>query len=237
MNTKFFLDSANLEALDNWKWLVEGVTTNQKIFAKEDIKNLDAIYKRVEEIKTTEGIYHVSVQLPLEYNGSKKDYEMIKTVMDISDVVVLKLPPIPQSVPYIEYAHQIGRDDCEIRDVNITMITEPYQLLFLNHPSLQPHDFFSIFYNRAARKDEYDYMKREIHNIEWHELFSMMDKKMNLIVGSIRNISNIVDAYRQLWFLDQEDIVIFTFSPKVLEEIYAEDKVLTMLDEFDEALK
>jgi len=233
MNVRFFLDSANLEALNDWKWLVKGVTTNQKIFAKEGIKSIQKMKTRVEKIASVDEIEHVSVQLPLKYDGNKKDYDMIDTIMEIDSKIVLKIPPLRESINYARYI----RDMDNYRNVNVTMILDPYQLIFLNHPVFRSSDFLSIFYNRAEEKNEYNNTGNRIHNIEWYDVFGMMDKKMNLLIGSIRKISEISDIYKQLLFLDEEDTVTFTLPPKVLDEIYSSEKVWSMIKEFDGALE
>ena len=238
---EIFLDSANLESIEEWSWLIGGVTTNQKIFAKEGIHDIDSLFERVKEIVVLTPVGHISVQLPLGYTeeSHSTDMEWIRELFEISPhKVVLKLPPFKGSLPIIEELKSPYLNPYKTFNpqINITAVTRRSQLFFLRHELIDQYDFVSIFYNRAPKKKFYDLdIKTEVHDVEWSEEWAMVGKPdMNVIFGSIRKPEDITDILRQAWYISN---VILTVPPKVLEAIYYSDEVMSILEEFDGAFR
>lgn len=119
---KFFIDTANLQQIQEAHDLgiLDGVTTNPSLMAKEGIKGQDAIrqhYKTICEI----------VDGPVSAEVISTDYEGIikegMSLVEIHDNIVVKVPMIKDGVKAIKYFSDQGIS------TNCTLIFSPGQAI------------------------------------------------------------------------------------------------------------
>ncbi|HRI27471.1 MAG TPA: fructose-6-phosphate aldolase [Chitinophagales bacterium] len=104
---KFFIDTANLQEIKeaNELGILDGVTTNPSLIAKEGIKGLDNILQHYEKIcKIVEGDVSAEV-VSLDYNGMIREGEQLA---EIADNIVVKVPMTKDGIKAISYFTQNG---------------------------------------------------------------------------------------------------------------------------------
>lgn len=104
---KFFIDTANLQEIReaNELGILDGVTTNPSLIAKEGIKGLDNILQHYEKIcKIVEGDVSAEV-VSLDYNGMIREGEQLA---EIADNIVVKVPMTKDGIKAISYFTQNG---------------------------------------------------------------------------------------------------------------------------------
>jgi hypothetical protein len=169
--------------------------------------------------------------------------------LDISPKIVLKLPPLKKSIPYIHFVKSKGRN------VNITAILNHNQLWFLKFKLLNTEDYFSIFYNRIFddepntddETDTYTFTllleDLKIPNLgnEWIRELELIAGNPTMIIGSIRSKEDIKNIVHQLHSIVYEKDYIITVPPvtskgeKILDSLLYENKTWEILHEFDSA--
>ena len=122
-NMKFFIDTANLddikEAMD--LGILDGVTTNPSLMAKEGITGTDKIYKHYEKICKLVGDGDVSAEvISTDYDGMVREG---KILAQIHENIVVKIPMIRDGVKAIRWF-----TDNEI-NTNCTLIFSPGQAI------------------------------------------------------------------------------------------------------------
>ena len=113
---KFFIDTANLDDIREAKDLgiLDGVTTNPSLMAKEGITGQDNIYKHYEKICTIVGDGDVSAEvIATDYEGMVREGKILAS---IHPTIVVKIPMIKDGVKAIRYFY-----DNEIR-TNCTLV-------------------------------------------------------------------------------------------------------------------
>ena len=105
---KFFADTANIEAIKevNDLGILDGVTTNPSLMAKEGIKGTSAIYDHYKEIAKICGTGPVSAEvISTDFKGMMEEaYKLAK----LADNIVVKIPMIKDGVKAIKALHQEG---------------------------------------------------------------------------------------------------------------------------------
>jgi transaldolase len=113
---KFFIDTANLDDIREAKDLgiLDGVTTNPSLMAKEGITGQDNIYKHYEKICNIVGDGDVSAEvIATDYEGMVREGKILAS---IHPTIVVKVPMIKEGVKAIRYFY-----DNEIR-TNCTLV-------------------------------------------------------------------------------------------------------------------
>ncbi|MCS7027395.1 MAG: fructose-6-phosphate aldolase [Bacteroidia bacterium] len=102
---KFFIDTANLKHIEEAAsmGILDGVTTNPSLMAKEGVKNYEQHYKT---------ICALLKELPVSAEVIATDLEgMIKegsALAEIADNIVIKIPLTKSGIKAIQYFHQQG---------------------------------------------------------------------------------------------------------------------------------
>ncbi len=112
---KFFIDTANVahirQALD--LGILDGVTTNPSLMAKEGIKGERAVLQHYKTIADLLGDGDVSAEvLATDYEGIVREGE---TLAEIADNIVVKVPMIKDGIKAIRYFTEQGiRTNCTL---------------------------------------------------------------------------------------------------------------------------
>lgn len=111
---KFFIDTANLDQIKeaNELGVLDGVTTNPSLMAKEGIKGNDAIYKHYVDIcNLVEGDLSAEV-ISTDFNGMVREGEFLA---GLHPQIVVKVPMIKDGVKAIKYFSGRGiRTNCTL---------------------------------------------------------------------------------------------------------------------------
>jgi|SRR5690606_26447274 len=104
---KFFIDTANLDQIKEAKSLgiLDGVTTNPSLMAKEGIKGQDNIMKHYKTIcDIAQGDVSAEV-ISTDFEGMVREGEMLA---EIDEHIVVKIPMIKEGVKAIKYFSEKG---------------------------------------------------------------------------------------------------------------------------------
>jgi transaldolase len=245
-----FLDSSNVEEIKKWNetGIIDGVTTNQMIMLKDGItpKQLIPTIKTISKIMKGKP---VSIELS---DSSATVEEMIKEAKkyrEIGENIVVKVPLIPGDLKSLLVIKKLG--DLKI-PVNVTAMMTYEQLVVAtlairNHPF---PSFVSLFWARSIDdhikyRTNKDFMKNHEIMGEPAEVNSHSSKitkaimefcekggydNPRLIVGSIRNVAQIGDA-----FASGANIV--TIQPATLMAKLFSQRTIETNAEFDKAWK
>jgi|TARA_B110000467_G_C18325400_1_gene488576 transaldolase len=213
---KIFLDSASSNELKFFKkWgIIDGVTTNQKIFLKE--KGTD-FKTRVIELCSLANDLPVSV----ESNGNTLD-DLLNDARNFSKLapnVVAKIPMTSDGLG-LEAVSILSKENIK---TNVTAMMNLIQLIIATKAGAT---YVSLFYNRSkdAGEDPSQIIK------SYKKWTSENKYSTKLIVGSIRNISDVEDAA-----ISGADIT--TITPEILKQLPFHKKTEETLKEFDDAWK
>lgn len=112
---KFFIDTANLDHIREAKDLgiLDGVTTNPSLMAKEGISGQNNIYKHYESICNIVEDGDVSAEvISTDFEGMKREGEILAS---IHDNIVVKVPMIKDGIKAIRYFSDNGiRTNCTL---------------------------------------------------------------------------------------------------------------------------
>lgn len=111
---KFFIDTANLQEIReaNDLGILDGVTTNPSLMAKEGITGNDNILKHYVDIcKIVDGDVSAEV-ISTDFNGMVREGEMLA---DLHSNIVVKVPMTPEGIKAIKYFSSKGiRTNCTL---------------------------------------------------------------------------------------------------------------------------
>lgn len=223
-----FLDSSNKDEIKKYICLkiINGVTTNQKIFLKD--KQTDYKQAIIDVFKAGHGL-PISIELT---NTSGSDRDLVKEAMDyhtLSEDCVIKIPMWSNG-----RALRIAKMLKPLKiPVNITCCMSAEQVLLAAQAEVE---YVSLFYNRII-----DYKKQSLALVEAVEkanevvadsyaLLHDFQYSTQLIAGSIRKPSDVTSC-----LLYGADIV--TVTPEVLAEMFNHPKTTETILEFDNAWK
>lgn len=119
---KFFIDTANLDQIKEAQDLgiLDGVTTNPSLMAKEGITGLDNILKHYVDIcNIVDGDVSAEV-ISTDYEGMIREGEAL---VELHDQIVIKLPMIKDGVKACKYFSDRGIK------INMTLVFSPGQAL------------------------------------------------------------------------------------------------------------
>lgn len=111
---KFFVDTANIEQIKEAQSLgiLDGVTTNPSLMAKENIKGQDNIFKHYKAIcEIVDGDVSAEV-IATDYEGMVREG---KILAEIDKNIVVKVPMIPEGIKAIKYfSHNGIKTNCTL---------------------------------------------------------------------------------------------------------------------------
>lgn len=179
---KFFLDTANLDQIKEAHDLgiLDGVTTNPSLMAKEGISGYDNImshYKKICEIVTGDVSAEV---ISTDYDGMVKEG---KNLAGLAENIVVKIPMIKDGVKAIRYFYEQG-----IR-TNCTLVFSAGQAILAAKAGAT---YVSPFIGR-------------IDDVSWDgiqliadiaEIYSIQGFETEILAASIRHPNHIVESAR-----------------------------------------
>ncbi|WP_185882281.1 fructose-6-phosphate aldolase [Blattabacterium cuenoti] len=180
---KFFIDTANLKELKKAKMLgiLDGVTTNPSLIAKENLSNKQIIYN-----------HYISICNLLDNINGNVSAEIISTnykdmiiegeeLSNLDKKIVVKVPIIQDGLRVIKYLYQKGIK------TNCTLVFSPLQSILAAKAGAT---YVSPF---LGRLDDIAYngisLIKEIKNI-----YNNYNFKTKILVASIRNPIHIVEC-------------------------------------------
>lgn len=213
---KIFLDSASAEELIHFsKWgILDGVTTNQKIFLKE--KGVDFKERVIELCKILK-----NKPVSVESNGSTLE-ELLndaRTYAKLAPNVVPKIPMTGDGLG-LEAVNILSKEKIPI---NVTVMMNLNQLMLATKAGAT---YVSIFYNRAKDAGE-DPFKTIQNYVKWVKQYNYSTK---LIAGSIRSTNDVEE-------IADAGAHIVTITPEILLKMPYHEKTESTIQEFDNAWK
>jgi len=208
---KIFIDTASLEEINYWndRIVLDGVTTNQKIFlAEKGVNFKERVMAICDTIKDD-----VSIELTEKsVHGMIKEAEKYSTW---ADNIVIKVP-MTVNGDGLGVVRSLALENIK---TNATCMMTADQLILAAQAGA---DYVSLFYNRS--KDSGLDPDKEL------EKASLVIGDCQIIVGSIRNVDDMSNA-----LFAGADVV--TMPPKILKEILNNKKTKETIKEFDDAWK
>jgi len=179
---KFFIDTANLNDIAEAEALgiLDGVTTNPSLMAKEKISGTKAVmahYKKICDI--TSGDVSAEV-ISTDFEGMKKEaQELVK----IADNIVIKIPMIREGVKALAWCTAQG-----IR-TNCTLVFSPGQAILAAKAGAT---YVSPF---VGRIDDIGWDGMQLIE-EIAEIYEIQEYETEILAASIRNGKHIIEAAR-----------------------------------------
>jgi len=179
---KFFIDTANLDDIKEAEALgiLDGVTTNPSLMAKEKISGDKAVlahYKKICDI--TSGDVSAEV-ISTDFEGMKKEAaELVK----IADNIVVKIPMIPEGVKCLAWCAKQGIK------TNCTLVFSAGQAILAAKAGAT---YVSPF---VGRIDDIGWDGMQLIE-EIAEIYEVQDYQTEILAASIRNGKHIIDAAR-----------------------------------------
>lgn len=175
---KFFIDTANLEQIKeaNALGILDGVTTNPSLMAKEGIKGNDAILKHYVDIcSIVDGPVSAEV-LSTDYEGMISEGEMLA---DLHENIVVKIPMTKDGIKAICYLTEKGIP------TNCTLVFSAGQALLAAKAGAT---YVSPFIGRIddMSVDGLQLIEQIVH------IYSMHGFETQVLAASIRNVNHIV---------------------------------------------
>ncbi len=173
---KFFIDTANLEQIKEMQELgiIDGVTTNPTLLAKEGADPMDQL-KKICEI--------VDGPVSGEVIGLKTD-EMIKEARELAKIasnIVIKIPFTKDGIKAVKILEAEGIK------TNVTLVFSQNQVLIAAKAGAS---FISPFIGRLMDngQNEIDFLWESM------DILNAYDFKSELIVASVRNTRHVIEA-------------------------------------------
>lgn len=177
---KFFIDTANLAQIQEAQDLgiLDGVTTNPSLMAKEGISGTENVMKHYKAIcKITSGDVSAEV-ISTDFEGMVKEGEALA---QIADNIVIKVPMIKDGIKALSYFYNKG-----IR-TNCTLVFSAGQAILAAKAGAT---YVSPFIGRI---DDISWNGMQlIHDIA--EIYAIQGFETEILAASIRNGKHIVDA-------------------------------------------
>ncbi len=175
---KFFIDTANLDQIKEAQALgiLDGVTTNPSLMAKEGIKGQDNVFRHYKAIcDIVQGDVSAEV-ISTDFAGIVKEGEILA---EIDENIVVKVPMIPEGIKAIRYFTDKG-----IR-TNCTLVFSAGQALLAAKAGAT---YLSPFIGRIddMNWDGMELIQQIVH------IYSMYGYETEVLAASIRNPLHIV---------------------------------------------
>ncbi|UJH67561.1 fructose-6-phosphate aldolase [Allomuricauda sp. SCSIO 65647] len=177
---KFFIDTANLDQIEEAQQLgvLDGVTTNPSLMAKEGITGKNNIMKHYVDIcNIVEGDVSAEV-VATDFNGMVKEGEELA---DLHEQIVVKVPMIKDGVKALKYFSDKG-----IR-TNCTLVFSPGQAILAAKAGA---NYVSPFIGRL------DDVSTDGLNLisEIRHIYDNYDFQTEILAASIRHTMHVIDC-------------------------------------------
>ncbi|MGV8075157.1 MAG: fructose-6-phosphate aldolase [Syntrophobacteraceae bacterium] len=179
---KFFIDTANLDEIKEAHSLgiLDGVTTNPSLIAKEGITNREAFEKRIKEICT---LVHGPVSAEAVSTASGELIEESRKLAEIDPYVVVKVPMTTDGLKAVRRLSEEGIK------TNVTLVFSPLQALMAAKAGAT---YVSPF---VGRLDDIALDGMELVE-DIIDIYSNYLFETEIIVASIRNPIHVLTAAR-----------------------------------------
>ena len=177
---KFFIDTANLEQIEeaNDLGILDGVTTNPSLMAKEGITGIEAVKAHYEKIcAIVDGDVSAEV-ISTEYMGMLKEGE---SLAEIAPNIVVKIPMIRNGVKAIKTLTERGIS------TNCTLVFSAGQAILAAKAGAT---YLSPFIGRI---DDTNWQGMDLIS-EIAEIYAMQMYETQILAASIRSSRQIVDC-------------------------------------------
>ncbi len=213
MAREIFIDTASIEDVRRWNryGVIDGVTTNQKIFLAEG--DVDFRSRVLEICREVSG----PVSVELTTHGTD---EMVEEGLEYSNwhpQIVVKVPMTTNGDGLAVVSSLVRRDV----KTNVTVMMTFEQLLLAARAGAT---YISIFFNRARDGGE-DPIREIRATREWLDAGGYRAK---IIAGSIRSAKDVGQAF-------EAGADVLTIPPKILDAMLDHPKTVETIREFDEA--
>lgn len=249
-NRSIFIDSSKIEEIKKWNstGVIDGVTTNQAIFAKDGIAFKD-FKKTIKKICLEMKNKPVSVEL----TDSTASYsEMIKEAEELNSYaknIVIKVPLIPDTTKSLEIIKSLTKSGIAV-NVTALMTFEQMMISVLATRNCKKLSFVSLFWGRSQEdqvkyRGRFDFMadyKRvglesavngDPRNIVAETVLFIKEggvQNLKIIVGSIRTATMVGDVFAA-------GAHIVTITPEILLSMLFSQRTKETIEQFDEAWK
>lgn len=179
-NMKFFIDTANLAQIKeaNDLGILDGVTTNPSLMAKEGIKGNDAVLKHYQDICAIVAGDVSAEVISTDFKGMIEEGEKLAS---LHENIVVKIPMIKEGVKAIK--HLTGKG---IR-TNCTLVFGPGQAILAAKAGAT---YISPF---IGRLDDISYDGMELI-AQISQIFAVQGYETQILAASIRNPVHIIKA-------------------------------------------
>lgn len=190
---KIFLDTADLEEIEKYKHLIDGVTTNPTLMNKAGLKyNKRNIKKLCNLVKGR--------PVSVEAISTDLDHFIEEAVIldEYASNIVIKVPMTDYGLESMEELHKWGIK------TNVTLVFSPTQALLAAKAGA---DYVSVF---VGRLDDVGQRGMDVVR-DTLQIFKNYKFKAEVIVASIRNMDHVVESAKL-------GAHVATIPPSVLEE-------------------
>lgn len=224
-----FIDTAQPEEIKKYRQmgLISGITTNQKIFLKENCKNFK---ERIKELAKVSGELPLNLELTHTSGTDKELKTEALNFYESAKNVVIKVPMWGdgRGLRIAKRLKKVGVP------VNITCCITTEQAILA---SLADVRYVSLFFNRIIDYNlSQKFSLREAYQIacetlsDTREYLNTIGSTTQIIAGSIRDPTDVTSC-----LISGADIV--TVPPKILEQMFQHPKTDETILEFDQAWK
>lgn len=212
-----FLDTSNIEEIKRWlkRGVIDGITTNQKLIAKEKNISFRDFKKRAVTICRLAN-FPVSIELT-GHESVEKMLNEAKTYAKWHKNVVVKVPMTTDGMG-LEVINRLTR--LKIKTNATLMVSFEQMLLAVKAGST----YASFFYNRA-KESGYDGIRLIKQS---RDFIDSGNYKTQIICGSIRSIRDVGECFEA-----GSDIV--TIPHNILDDMLKEKRTVETVLEFDAA--
>ena len=172
---KIFLDTANLEAIKKWAFLIDGVTTNPTHLSKEESNPTQQVQKICALLKNKDISVEVTEQKP------EAVYEQAKKIAKLGNNIIVKIPCHEQ---YYEVIQKLVQEKIQI---NVTLVFTLIQGLLMCKLGVK---YISPF---IGRLDDIDVPGSDLL-FEMRQMVSQYDYTTQILAASLRTVRNVHEA-------------------------------------------
>lgn len=243
-----FIDTSNIEEVKKWNatGTVDGVTTNQAIMLKDELKfsEVEKIIKLIcKEMKNKP----VSVELTDSTAQTKDMIKEGKRLNSLAQNIVVKVPMIPETTKSLEVIQALSESNIAI-NVTCMMTFEQMTVAALATRYNKRPSFISLFWGRSLEdqvkyRGRFDFMadykrvglESSVNGDPKNIVVSLASflkeggyETPKIIVGSIRTSTMVGEAFAA-------GANIVTITPEILQAMLFSQRTIETLEQFDEA--
>jgi transaldolase len=190
---KIFIDTANIEDIRKYSFILDGVTTNPSLVAKENC----SFKKLVEDITR---IVNGPVSVEAVATSSEELIKEAQTLSSIGSNVVVKIPMTAEGLKAVKALSPMGVK------TNVTLVFSANQALLA---AIAGATYVSVF---VGRLDDIGHVGMDVIR-DSVSIFDTYGFKSEIITASIRHPIHVIDAAKA-------GSHVATIPPKILEQMF-----------------